>query len=346
MNAVRFYSPRDIRLEIIDIPKISSDEILVKVEAALTCGTDVKMYKRGHPKAKPPVTLGHELSGVIAKVGEKVEGRLRVGDKVAVANSAPCSTCFFCRIGKPNLCDNLLDTLIGFSIDGSYAEYIRVPAQIVKQNTYKMPDKIPFEESALLEPLACAIKGNDAANIALGDTVVVIGSGPIGLIHLQLAKLRGASRIIVTDLRKERLKIAKDLGADIVIDASQEDQLSQIKQITDGLGGDVVIEAVGLPQTWELALNVTRKAGTTLFFGGCPSDTSITLNTERIHYDDMTLKGIFHHNPLSVLQAYRLISSGRFQGKSLITDKMALPELERALLKMSKGECIKIAITP
>ncbi len=346
MKAVRFYAPGDIRLENVDIPAVGSEEILVKVKAALTCGTDVKMYKRGHPKIKPPMTLGHEFAGTVAEVGQGAADRFGVGDRVAVANSAPCNSCFFCKVGKPNLCDRLLETLIGFSVDGAFAEYIRVPAPIVRQNTYKMSVGIPFEEAALLEPLACAINGSDAAGISLGDSVVLIGSGPIGLTHLQLARLKGASKVIVTDLREERLKIASMLGADVVIDASKEDQLSRVKELTEGLGADVVIEAVGLPDTWELAFKMTRKAGTTLFFGGCPSGARIALDTERIHYEDLTLKGIFHHTPLSVLKAHRLISSGKFDGKPLITDRTSLSELESALLKMGRGECIKIAITP
>jgi len=290
--------------------------------------------------------MGHELSGTVAEAGKNVSSRFKKGDKIAVANSAPCNECFFCKTDKPNLCEHLEETLIGFSVDGAYAEYIRVPAPIVKQNTYIVPDGVSFEEAALLEPLACAVNGNDAAGIGLGDTVAIIGSGPIGLIHLQLAKLRGASKVIVTDMQAERLKIASSLGADVVVDAQKEDQLSRVKELTGGLGADKVIEAVGLAQTWELAFQMTRKAGTTLFFGGCPSGAKVSLDTERIHYEDLTLKGIFHHTPASVLKAFRLIASGRFNGKPLITDRAPLSGVEAALLKMSRGECIKTAIIP
>jgi len=345
MRAVRFYEPGKINLEVIDIPEIGPEEILVEVRAALTCGTDVKMYKRGHPKVKAPMTLGHELSGVIAEVGEEVSDQFMVGERVAVANSAPCNRCFFCKIGKPNLCENLLETLIGFSVDGAYAEYIRIPAPIVRQNTYTMPVGVAFEQAALLEPLACAVNGSDAAGISAGDSVAIIGSGPVGLMHLQLARLKGATKVIVTDLQGERLKVAGMLGAE-TINASEEDQLSQVKELTGGLGADVVIEAVGLPQTWELAVKMTRKAGIALFFGGCPSGTEIVLDTERIHYEDLTLKGIFHHTPLSVLRAFRLISSGRFDGKPLITHRMHLSEVEQALQIMGRGESLKIAVTP
>jgi len=345
MKAVRFYEPGKILLEKVDIPEIGPEEVLVEVKTVLTCGTDVKMYRRGHPKIKPPMTLGHEFAGVVAKVGKKVN-QFHKGQKVVAANSAPCNMCFFCKIGKPNLCENLQKTLIGFSINGAFAEYIRIPAAIVKQNTYEVPEHISFEEAALLEPLACVINGTDAANINLGDTVVIIGSGPIGLMHLKMAKLKGAAKVICTDLTEERLKIATEMGADVVIDASKEDQLSRVRDLTNGLGADVVIEAVGLPQSWELAVKMTRKAGTALLFGGCKPGTRITLDTEMIHYGDLTIKGIFHLTPLSVQRAYNLISSGRFDGKPFITDKMPLSDLELALQKMGLGECIKIAIIP
>jgi len=345
MKAIRFYAPQDIRFEEVDVPKIGSEDILVKVEAALTCGTDVKIYRRGYSMIKPPLIFGHEFAGAVAEVGEKVT-QFKEGQRVVAANSAPCNLCFFCKTGKPNLCEHLLEVLIGFTVDGAYAEYIRVPARIVKQNTYEVPDHVPFEEAALLEPLACAVNGNEVANIKIGDTVVVIGAGPIGLMHIQLAKIKGATNVTCTDLKGERLKVASEVGADTVIDASKEDQLKSVKDLTDGLGADVVIEAVGLPQTWELAVEMTRKAGTTVLFGGCPSGTKITLDTEKIHYGDLTIKGIFHHTPLAVKRAYKLITSGMFKGRPLITDKMPLSELEKALKMMIDGRCIKMAIMP
>jgi len=345
MKAVRFYAPQDIRLEEVETPKIGPDEILVKVEIALTCGTDVKMYRRGHPLVKPPLIFGHEFAGVVAEVGRNVT-RFKEGQRIVAANSAPCNTCYFCKIGKPNLCERLLETLIGFSVSGAYAEYVRVPASIVKQNTYELPNNVSFEEAALLEPLACVVNGNAEANIKIGDTVVVIGAGPIGLMHVQLAKISGAKNVICTDLREERLKIAAEVGADTLINASEEDQLKRVKDVTDGLGADVVIEAVGLPQTWELAVEMTRKAGRTILFGGCPSGTKITLDTQRIHYEDLTIKGVFHHTPLSVKRAYELITSKLFNGRPLITDKMPLSEVEQALQRMIEGKCIKIALEP
>jgi L-iditol 2-dehydrogenase len=345
MKAMRYYAPQDIRLEEVKIPKIGPDEILVKVKAALTCGTDVKMYKRDYPLVKPPLIFGHEFAGIISDVGSNIT-QFKNDQRVVAASSAPCNICYFCKIGKPNLCEHLSETLIGFSLDGAYAEYIRIPAPIVKQNTYELPDHVTFEEAALLEPLACVVNGNDVANIKIGDTVVVIGAGPIGLMQIQLAKIKGATNVICIDLKDERLKIASELGADVTINSSKEDQVNRVKELTNGLGADVVIEAVGLPKTWELAVDITRKAGTTVFFGGCPPGAKITLDAQRIHYGDLTIKGIFHHTPLSVKRAYKLIIKGSFKGRPLITDKMPLSKLEQALQLMAEGKCIKIAIMP
>ena len=190
------------------------------------------------------------------------------------------------------------------------------------------------------------INGNEAANIKFGDTVAIIGCGPIGLAHLQLSRLRGASKIIVSDLQENRLEIAGKLGADKTINGSKENQLCCLKKLTNDMGADIVIEAVGLPQTWELAIKMVRKGGTALFFGGCATGTKVSIDTNRIHYEDLTLKGIFHHTPLSVRKAYDLISEGKFDGKPLITERMSLSDLEKALNKMSRGKCLKIAITP
>jgi L-iditol 2-dehydrogenase len=346
MKAVRFYEPKKILFEEVSIPQIKSDEILVKVKVALTCGTDVKMYKRGHPKVRPPLTIGHEFAGNVFEIGEKIRGKFKFGQRVAIANSAPCNTCYFCKIGKPNLCVNLLDVLIGFSVDGAFAEYIRIPSAFVQHNTYAIPDFVSFEEAAFLEPLACAVNGNHSIDMNLGDTVVVIGSGPLGLLHLQLTKNRGASKIIITDLNEKRLKIAGELGADVMINASKEDQLNRVMELTGGLGADVVIEAVGSPQTWEAAVKMTRAGGKTLFFGGCPFGSKVTLDASKIHYEDLTLKGVFHHTPLSVYQAQKLISNGKLCLKPLITDECSLSEVENALKKMAKGESLKIAIKP
>ena len=345
MKVVRYHRPGVIKLEEVDIPVLEHEgDVLVKTKSILTCGTDLKIYKRGHPKVKPPLTFGHEFSGVIEEVGENVRNFKR-GMRVVAANSAPCNECYFCKKGKHNLCEELAATLIGFSVDGAYAEYIRIPERIVRQNMYEIPDHVSFQEAAFVEPLACVVNGNEAANIKLADNVVIIGAGPIGLLHMQLARARGAKNVIAVDLIEYRLQKALEVGAHNAINAKTDDPIEKVKALTDGRGAEVVIECVGLPQTWENAIAMTGKAGTTVLFGGAPPGTKISVDTHRIHYEDLTIKGIFHHTPVCVSRALDLISSGIVNVKPLITREMSsLNQVEAALKEMQKGETIKIAI--
>jgi L-iditol 2-dehydrogenase len=344
MRAVRFYEPGVLKLEHVDLPAVGPDEILVKTAVTLTCGTDLKMYKRGHPFAKPPLIIGHEFAGVVTQVGENVQN-FREGMRVVAANSAPCNSCFFCRRGKQNLCEHLNENVIGFSWPGAYAEYVRVPAHIVKQNTHEIPSHVSFTQAALVEPLACVVHGIELAEIGIADTVVVIGAGPIGLLHLQLAR-RSAGRVIVSDLSKRRLETAQDLGADHLIEAGQEEQVKRVKELTDGKGADVVIEAAGLPETWEKAVAMTRPGGITLLFGGCRSGTTITVDTGSLHYGEITIRGAFHHTPSCVEKALNLISSGTVKADYLVGREMPLAEVANALELMAKGEAVKVAIRP
>ncbi|MHA2061356.1 MAG: zinc-binding dehydrogenase, partial [Candidatus Sifarchaeia archaeon] len=211
---------------------------------------------------------------------------------------------------------------------------------------YEIPNHVSFQEAAFTEPLACVINGNDVADINLADNVVVIGAGPIGLLHIQLARARGAKQVIAIDLIEYRLKKALEIGAHSVINAQIEDSVKKVKTLTDKRGADVVIECVGLPQTWENAIAMTGKAGTTVLFGGAPPGTKFSVDTHRIHYEDITIKGIFHHTPVCVKKALDLISSGIVNVKPLITKEMPLNQVETALNEMKQGETIKIAIIP
>jgi len=341
--AARFYAPGDLRIEEVDLPKIGEGELLIRNRVALTCGTDLKMFLRGHRLATPPLIIGHEFAGTVEKVGDCAEG-FEEGMRVVAANSAPCMFCHYCRIGKPNLCDRLDDVLVGFSSPGAYAEYVRLPARIVKQNTYEVPKDVPLESAAFVEPLACVAHGIELSNIKTGDLVFVIGAGPIGLMHIQLAKVHGAKTVIVADASPERLQNATRLGADQLISSS--DPASQVKALTDGRGADVTIEAVGKPETWELAVRATRKGGTTILFGGCPSGSTASIDAGLVHYGELTLKGVFHHTPSDVREALRLISTGQVKVAPLVTHRMRLTEVEAALRLMQKGTAIKVAITP
>lgn len=343
MKAAVFHDIGDIRYEEVDVPKIGPGELLIKVGAALTCGTDVKTYKRGHPVLiqNAPTLFGHEYSGTIEEVGEGAE-RFERGMRVVSTNSAPCGTCFFCKRNKPNLCQQLKTSLV----NGAYAEYIQVPAPVVKWNTHQIPDSLSFKDAALTEPLACVVHGIEESNIELGDTVAVIGAGPIGQMLIMLAKHAGASTVIASDLSELRRKYALKAGADLIIDPSKENPVQRVREETAGYGADVVIEAVGLPATWEQAIDMTRDAGTTVLFGGAAAGTKFEIDTVRFHYGQLTIKGVFHLTPKHVEQALHLLSAGDVKTDVLITHEMGLKEIVEALNMMSSGESMKVAIIP
>lgn len=341
MKAAVFHGIKDVRLEDIEIPQIKSDEVLVRVRAALTCGTDRKMYLRGHPLFTPPFVFGHEFAGEVVKVGSKVKD-FQEGMRVVAANSAPCNHCYYCKIGQQSMCEN-----ITLRLSGAFAEYVEVLGPITSQNLLEIPSGLSYKEAALVEPLACVVHGVENSNIALGDTVVINGLGPIGLMYVQLARLKGA-RVIATDIKRQRLSLAKKLGADEVIDISKaEDAVGAVRKLTEkGRGVDVAIEATGIPEVWEKTILMVRKGGIANLFGGCPSGTKITIDTKLLHYSQITIKGIFHHTPQYVKRALNLISQGRIDADSLITDEFPLSNFPRVLDMLVNQEGIKIAVIP
>lgn len=341
MKAAVFYGVKDVRMEEIEVPKISPFEVLVRIRVALTCGTDRKMYLRGHSLFKPPFVFGHEFAGDIVKVGNEVKD-FKEGMRVVAANSAPCNRCFYCKIGKPSICDNLT-----LRLSGAFAEYVEIPSPIVEQNLLSIPSYVSYKEAALVEPLACVVHGIEESGIKLGDTVVVNGAGPIGLMYIQLAKLKGA-KVIATDIKEKRLRVAQKLGADKLIDASLvDDQVEAVRNLTEKKrGADVAIEAAGLPEVWEKTIKMARKGGIVNLFGGCTSGTKITIDTKLLHYSELTLKGIFHHTPQYVKRALNLISQRSIDANSLITDEFPLSDFPHVLSMMINHQGIKIAIIP
>jgi L-iditol 2-dehydrogenase len=340
MKAVVYHGPGQLSYEDVEIPGIGPGELLIETGAALTCGTDVKTFRRGHHLMEPPMLFGHEFAGRVARVGEGVT-RFAEGMKVVAANSAPCNRCYFCRVGKQNLCEDIIFNW------GAFAEYVRVPARIVEINVHEMPQHLEYEEAALLEPLACVVLGNEAASISAGATVVIAGGGgPIGLMHLQLAKHDGASSLAVIDLKDSRLDLARRLGATSVINPAREDPVAVVKKLTEGRGADVVIETAGAPEVWQMSLDLVRKGGTVVMFGGCPSGSEVLLDADRVHYGEMTIKGVFHHTPQTVAKALSLLSDGAIEASALISHRMPLKDTQKALEMVMDGEAIKVAIFP
>jgi L-iditol 2-dehydrogenase len=348
--------PGTIELHDIKISKPSQGEVLVRIKTALTCGTDLKAFLRGHPIILMPGIFGHEFSGVIADTGRGVKG-FKIGDQIMAAHSAPCLKCRYCKKKLYNLCENIMDK----KVLGAFAEYILLPEHIVKQNVFHKPKNLSFEEAAFLEPLSCVVHGMQGLKIKKGDSALIIGAGPIGLLHLLLLKGKGVN-VIITGLEKERLSLAKKLGASMAITPENNppsppfskggmggfsEKLKKIiNRFTNGLGVDYVFECTGQPDVWQSSVNYVRRGGTVILFGGCKSGTTVTYDTGRLHYDEITLKGVFHFSPDDVKEAYNLLKNGKIRVKELISGRYPLKDTKKAFLKLSKGEGIKYAIIP
>jgi len=345
MLAVRFYEPGLLKVEEVPIPRAERGELVVKSAVALTCGTDVKMYKRGHPLAKPPQIMGHEFAGTVIEVGEGVK-RFEEGMRVVSVNSAPCNNCYYCLSKQPNLCEHLDECLVGFTWPGTYAEYVKIPERITRQNTFQVPAQISLEDVASLEPLSCVVHAWNLLHFTPGGTVVIIGGGPIGLFHVQLAKLHGARQVILSDVVSERLSEAEKMGTDMTINSAEENLGERIMNVTQARGADLIIEAVGRKETWESTNSLVRKGGTILLFGGCASGTKVDFNADKIHYGELQLQGAFHHTPAAVERAFNLIISGRVAIKPVVSHQMPLEKAEEALQLMGAGKALKVALKP
>ena len=343
MTAAVLYGKEDVKIEKVPIPRVGLGEALIKVQVALNCGTDLKVYQRGYHARMivPPALFGHELAGIVEEVGQGVKG-FKPGMRVVALNSAPCGMCFYCSKHQENLCEDLLFN------NGAYAEYIKIPRRIVETNMLAIPSNVTFEEAAMVEPLACVLRGLHETKLEIGDTVVVIGGGPIGLMFLQVAKLSGCNVIAVVK-RDSQAGAAKRLGADEVVQITHAaDAVEAVRALTpERRGADVVIEAVGRPEAWEWSIDMVRKGGTVNFFGGCAHGTKVNLDTNRLHYSEITLKATFHHTPETVRKAFALIGEKKIRGADYITGEAPLSRLQQVLKHMmNRNGDIKTAIIP
>src|SRR5579863_3583267 len=342
MTAAVLYGKEDIKIEKVPIPPLEAGEVLVKVNVALTCGTDLKVFQRGYHARMivPPALFGHELAGVIEEVGPGVRD-FRKGMRVVALNSAPCSTCFYCLKHQENLCEDLLFN------NGAYAEYIKIPRRIVESNMLALPDDVTFESAAMTEPLACALRGLQETGADIGATVTVIGAGSLGLMLIQVAKLIGCDVIAVVK-RDEQVGAARRFGADDVVHINKtKSPVDAVVHLTEGRGSDVVIEAVGRPQAWQWAVDMVRRGGAVNFFGGCASGTKVELDTNRLHYSEFTLKATFHHTPETVRRAFALIAEKKIRSTDYITGEAPLSRLQQVFHHMlNRNGDIKTAIIP
>ncbi len=342
MLAALLYGQKDLRLETVADPVPEAGEVIIRVETATTCGTDLKVWRRGgHAKMlRPPTLFGHEAAGEIVAIGKEVKN-WQLGDRVVANNSAPCMTCFFCRRQEYSLCPNLTWN------NGTFAEYLKIPAPIVEHNMLPIPENLSFALASMTEPLACVMHGVARSNAKAGDRVVLLGDGAIGLMFVAVLAQQQMAEIILFGGNNKRLEIGKKLGATKIFNYHQiPDILATVKELTEGLGADLVIEATGVPQVWEDAIALARPGATVNLFGGCPRDTTITVNTEQLHYSELTLKGVFHNTPKYVREALSLLASCHIPFDLLISEYRALKDLEQVFQDMGDRKVIKVAITP
>jgi L-iditol 2-dehydrogenase len=343
MQAAVLYGKEDVRIEDVERPLPAAGEIVVRIRAALTCGTDLKTYRRGyHAKMlHMPALFGHELAGIVAAVGEEVT-TLRPGMRVVALNSAPCDKCYWCRCGQQNLCEDLLFN------NGAYAEWIRVPARIVEKNTLEIPPHVTDEHAALTEPLACVLRGLEESRARRGDTMAVIGAGPIGLLMIHAAALAGVNVIAVVK-HDQQVVAAKRLGAQHVVQTTKAaDSVAAVRALTPNHRGvDIAIECVALPLTWQWAVDMVRRGGLVNFFGGPAKGTRVELDTNQIHYNDIELKASFHHTPAVCRRALALIASPAFDADAFITGHAPLRDLASVFQgMMRRTNEIKTVILP
>jgi L-iditol 2-dehydrogenase len=343
MEAAVLYGKEDVRIERVDVPVPADGEIVIRVHAALTCGTDLKTYRRGYHARMLvlPALFGHELAGIVHQAGPGVTA-FQPGNRVVALNSAPCGVCYWCNHAQENLCEDLLFN------NGAYAEYIRVPARIVAMNTLVIPEGVPFEHAALTEPLACVVRGLEESGARPGDSMAVIGAGPIGLLFIHAAALAGVEVIAVVK-RDEQVLSAKSLGAAHVVQITTvDDPVASVRALTpDERGVDIAIEAVALPQTWHWAVDMVRRGGVVNFFGGPAAGTRVDFDTNQLHYNDITLKASFHHTPAACRRAFELITSGSFHSGDFITGRAPLRELSDVFHRlMDRSNDIKTVIVP
>jgi L-iditol 2-dehydrogenase len=329
MKAAVLYGKEDVRVEEITPAPLKPGEVRIGIEAALTCGTDLKVFKRGyHAKMiVPPAVFGHELAGVIS---ESQAADWRVGERVVVANSAPCGECFHCQNEQENLCDHLL------FLNGAYAESIVVPARIVQKNLLLLKPETDFRDAALVEPLACVVQGIEDTRLRTGQQVLVLGAGPIGLMFVALSKHLGCE-VTVAGRRTARLEAARRLGAANVIDVGDGHNLVTKIREANKTHFDAVLEAVGVPEVWESAVHLVRKGGTVNFFGGCPAGTTVTFDTTLLHYSNLTLLASFHHKPRTIRRALEFVEAGVIHSRDFVNGESSLADLPALLKSMASG---------
>ncbi|BAL91332.1 putative alcohol dehydrogenase [Actinoplanes missouriensis 431] len=346
MKVVRFHAPGDVRFEDVPEPEAGPGEVKIRVRNCSTCGTDVKISKFGHHHIHPPRVMGHEIAGEVVAVGDGVEG-WQPGDRVQVIAAIPCGECAECRRGRMTVCPNQVS--MGYHFEGGFAQFMVVPTEVLKvDGLNRIPDGVSFAEASVAEPLACALNAQNLARVGEGDDVVVIGSGPIGCLHVRLARARGAARVFLVELNRERLDMAANLvKPDAAICAGEVDPVEEVRKLTDGRGADVIITAAASGKAQEQAIEMAARQGRISFFGGLPKDNpTITCDSNLVHYRELMIIGANGSSPSHNKEALQLVATGAVPVADLITHRLPLEGAIDAFGIVARGEAIKVTIEP
>lgn len=346
MQAVVYYAPGDVRVERVPRPACGAGELLVKVDACAVCGSDLKSFRLGNPRIKPPLTMGHEFTGLVETVGAGVEG-FDAGQRVVMATTISCGQCYCCRRGWPNLCMDLAP--MGFSYPGGMAEYVVIPERaLANGHVVKVPAGVPAEQAALAEPVSCAVNCcMDNCGLSGGETVVVLGAGPMGLINVCVARAAGAEKIILSEISKTRLALAEAFACDVLVNPAKQDLRQVVLAATGGIGADVAIVAAPAAAPQQTAVGLVRKRGTVCLFASLPKGASeITLDSRPIHYGELRLLGTSDSTPEHVARAVELLAGGQVPAERLVSHVLPLGDVHRAFELMTSGEALRVVLTP
>lgn len=333
MKAAVFHGPDNLRIEEVPRPHAKAGEVVIKVERCGICGTDLHILRGNFPAPNLPLIIGHEFAGQVVEVGQGVTNA-KEGDKATVDINISCGTCYFCRHNQKLFCPYVRQ--LGVHDAGGMAEYVLAPAS----NVYVLPDSMPLESAAYIEPLACAVHGQDRVGIHTGETIAIVGGGPMGLAHAALAKLHGAGRVIVSEPMESRREVAKSLGADDVVDPISENAVERILEATDGRGADVVIEAVGSIRTYEEAFNMVRRGGRFLAYGAAPPDAELALKPFDIYSKELTIVGSYAGTYETWPEAIALIDGGRFDPAWIVDSTRPLDAAAEAIESLEKDKSV------